>query len=94
MLTILLRTAVVLPIQLILCFKVKSLRLRLLPVILTAVAAALAIVFMLCSTDWYGFVYLLCALYAVGMTMMAGLGWAIWGIVRFLKTCQSMGGRR
>ena len=73
---------VVLPIQLVLCFKVKSKLIRLLPVIIFSVLSATAAIATATRTDWDAIFYLICAVYLAIMLLVCGIGWGSWAIVR------------
>ena len=73
---------VVFPIQLALCFKVKSKVVRLLPVIILSVLAVAAAIATATSIDWDALFYLICVVYLVIMLFASGIGWGIWAIVR------------
>lgn len=68
--------------QLLLCFKVKKLFIKLLPIALLIVST---IVFSICSASingWDGLGYLFFTLLSVGLIFMCGIGWGIWAITR------------
>ena len=73
---------VVFPIQLTLCFKVKSKVVRLLPVIILSVLAVAAAIATATSIDWDALFYLICVAYLVIMLFACGIGWGIWAIIR------------
>jgi len=79
-LKLMLLAAVPLPIQLFLCLKVKSLFLRILPVI---VFGAVGGMFFLLSFDdpgLYGLGYMVLAIYAAMMLIGCALGWGVWAL--------------
>lgn len=67
-----------LPVQLLLCFRAKRRTLRLLPIIILFITAAVFILMTLPATGWTGLYYILFAIYAAMALFMCGLGWAIW----------------
>ncbi|MBR7122230.1 MAG: hypothetical protein IKC95_02080 [Oscillospiraceae bacterium] len=72
----------VLVLQLFLCFKVKRMLIKLLPVALLVVST---IVFSICSAfinGWDGLGYLFFALLSFGLIFVCGIGWGIWATVR------------
>ena len=73
---------VVLPVQLALCFKVKSKNIRLLPVIILSILTVAAAIAATIRTDWDALFYLICAVYLAIMLFVCGIGWGIWVIVR------------
>lgn len=72
----------VLPIQLALCFKVKSKTVRFLPIIILAILAVIAASAAMTSTNWDAIFYLVSAVYLAIMLAVCGIGWGIWAIVR------------
>ena len=77
--------AVVLPIQLALCFKVKSKILRLLPVVVLSILAVAAAIAAATSIDWDALFYLICAVYLGIMLFICGIAWGIWALVVFIR---------
>lgn len=73
---------VVFPIQLALCFKVKSKIIRLLPVIILSVLTVAAAIATMVGIDWDALFYLICTIYLAIMLFVCGIGWGIWAIVR------------
>lgn len=76
---------VILPLQVFLCFKVKSRLLCGLPTLLFALGGAACAVIGLGMTEWSGFFCFLLALYAAVMLLASLAGWGIWLLVRFFK---------
>lgn len=76
---------VVFPIQLALCFKVKSKIVRLLPVIILSILTLIAAVASATSIDWSALFYLIFAAYFGIMLVTCGIGWGIWAITVFAK---------
>lgn len=75
----------VLPLQLVLCFKVRRRALRLLP---AALFAGTAVVFLLMSaavSNWTGVFYLVLAIFNGILLAACGLGWGIWAVARRSK---------
>ncbi len=76
---------VVLPIQLLLCFKIKSLFVRLLPII---VFTTFTIIFVIMSFNIdvvYGLGYTFLASFSGFMLFMSGISWGIWAITKSVK---------
>ena len=68
--------------QLLLCFKVKKIFIKLLPIVLLIVST---VVFSICSASingWDGLGYLFFALLSFGLILVCGLGWSVWAIIR------------
>ena len=76
---------VVLPIQLSLCFKVKSKIMRLLPVIILSALTAVSAVAAAVGTDWDVLFYLICTVYFAIMLFVCGVGWGVWAIAGKVK---------
>ena len=76
---------VLLPVQILLCFRVKSLTVRLLPAILLSAAAMLCIVFTFTATGWNGLFYAFFAIFAGFMVCVCGIGWGIWAVIRWVR---------
>ena len=69
-----------LPLQLFLCFKVKSKRIRLVP---AAVLLLLTMVLMMLFASvggWAGLIYLFLAIFGGFMLLICGAGWGIWAV--------------
>ena len=80
-LTIIVAVAAILPIQLLLCFKVKNLLLRLLPSMLFAIVTIFFFAMIFSSQDWDAIGYAILAMLAGILLFMSGVAWGIWGIV-------------
>ena len=76
---------VVLPIQLLLCFKVKPVFLRLLPTILLTATTVFLFAMMTTSRDWDAIGYAVLGALSGVMLIFSGIGWGIWVIVRCIK---------
>ena len=76
---------VVLPIQLLLCFKVKPVFLRLLPSILLTGTTILLFAMMAASRDWDAIGYAVLGVFSGVLLIFSGIGWGIWAIVRCIK---------
>lgn len=76
---------VLLPIQLLLCFKVKSKAIRLLPVIVLSISTIIFALMSVAITGWDGLGYIFLAIFTGFMLFMCGIGWGIWTITRFAK---------
>lgn len=81
-LTLILSFAVFLPLQLLLCFKVRSRMLRLLPVLLLAGSAAVFCLLSLAAAGWNRMVFLFIGIFAAFTLLFCGIGWGIWAIIR------------
>lgn len=82
---------VVLPIQLLLCFKVKPVFLRLLPSILLTGTTILLFAMMAASRDWDAIGYAVLGVFSGVLLIFSGIGWGIWAIVRCIKKKKSCG---
>ena len=76
---------VVLPIQLLLCFKVKPVFLRLLPTILLTATTVFLFAMMTTSRDWDAIGYAVLGVFSGVLLIFSGIGWGIWAIVRCIK---------
>ena len=81
-LTIIVSIVLLLPLQLLLCFKVKNRIIRLLPVMVLALLTAVFVVLSLVFSGWDGLGYILLAIFSGFMLFMYGIGWGIWVIKR------------
>ena len=79
-LVLLFSLAILLPVQLLLCFKVKSRAIRLLPAILLAIPTLLFAVMSVSIAGWEGLGYLFLAIFTGFMLLICGIGWGIWGL--------------
>lgn len=77
--------ALFLPARLLLCFKVKSRILRLLPIIIFSLLEIIFIALSLVITGWDALVYIVFALLVGVLILMCGIGWGIWAIEKFIK---------
>lgn len=76
---------ILLPVQLLLCFKVKSKVIRLLPVILLSIPTLFFIYKAIISTGWDNLRYIFPTIFTGFMLIMCGIGWSIWGITKLIK---------
>ncbi len=84
-LTLIFSVLVLLPGQLLLCFKVRSVVIRLLPIILLLIPTILFIMMSVTATGWDTLGYLFLAIFAGFMLFTCGVGWAIWGVAKLIK---------
>ena len=75
----------ILPIQLLLCFRVKSLTLRLLPIGLSVALCCIFLILALTFPGWYGLLFAMFTIYSAGMVFLCAMGWGIWKLVQILK---------
>ena len=76
---------ILLPVQLLLCFKVRRVWIRLLPALLCCV---LILFFLVIAGFFSGFDsigYVIFAIYAACMLVVCGLGWGIWAIAHMIR---------
>ena len=71
---------VLLPLQLLLCFKVKKLLFRLLPIIILFILTIAFVIMNFLIPSWDNLVYLFLAIFSGFMMFMCGVGWGIWAI--------------
>ena len=74
-----------LPCQLLLCFRSRSLSLRLAPAALAALAGSGFFLLFLLETGWDRLPWMIFAFYSGFLLLVCGLGWLIWGGVRLLR---------
>lgn len=84
-LLILILSVPLLLLQLLLCFKVESLFVRLFPVGLFAVAGAWFLFLFCAIPGWDGLGYIVLAVYAAFLFVVCGLGWALWALCLWNK---------
>ena len=82
---------VVLPIQLLFCFKVKPVFLRLLPSILLTATTILLFTMMATSRDWDAIGYAVLGVFSGVLLIFSGIGWGIWVIVRCIRKTKNYG---
>ena len=76
---------VLLPVQLLLCFKVKSRAIRLLPVIVLSIPTIIFTVMSVAITGWDSLGYIFLAIFTGFMLFMCSMGWGIWAITRLVN---------
>ena len=84
-LTLILAVCVVLPGQLVLCFRAKNQTVRLLPVIIFTALTLLNLLMGLTTTGWDGLGLLVLAILCAIMLLASGIGWGVWAITRIYK---------
>ena len=80
-----------LPTQLLLCFKVRNLLIRLLPAIELAVSTFVFTVLYFISVGWDRIGYLFLVIFAGFMLLMCGIGWGIWAVACLVKRKKQVG---
>ena len=76
---------VVLPIQLLLCFKVKRISLKLVPLIILTLTTVFLFIMMRMAKDWDAIGYAILFVFSGVLALSSLLGWVIWGIVKLIK---------
>lgn len=76
---------IILPIQLLLCFRAKRFFIKLIPTVLIAVAAIAFYVMAITAKDWGGFVYIILAVSAGVLLIFSGIAWGIWAIAKLVN---------
>lgn len=84
-LVLLLTVFVVVPVQIFLCFRVKNLFARLLPVILLSGVLLIYIVMGLSGSGWDTLGYTLLAILTGFMLLACGIVWGVWAVRRIYK---------
>lgn len=77
--------AVLLPAQLLLCFRANGKAICLLSVIILSIAAIVLIAMALVIAGWESLLYTFLAVFAGFMLLMCGLAWGIWALSRLVK---------
>lgn len=72
------------PVQLLLCFKVKSTAIRLLPVLILSIPTLMFFFLGMTTPGWDGLGYLFLAIFTGFMLLMCGVGWCIWTISKLV----------
>ena len=86
MLMIVIAAAVILPLQLLLCFCVKPLLFRFSLMLLILAALIVCVIAGHIAGGWHAlFLFVFAPIYAALMLIACGIGWGIWGIVRLIK---------
>ena len=73
---------VFLPIQLLLCIRVKSKVIRLLPIILLSILVLIFIFMSITIQGWDGLGYVFLAIFTGFMMLICGVAWGIWAIIK------------
>ena len=82
---------VVLPVQLLLCFKAKSVFLRLLPAILLTATTVFLFVMMTAAKDWDALGYAILGAFSGVLLLFSGIGWGIWATVKWPRSKKNPG---
>ena len=77
---------VILPIQILICFKAKSIFVRFIPIIILATAVLMWIVLSFAVAGWDGLLYLFFAIYMLFMIFVCAVGWGIWALIKYKLT--------
>ena len=75
----------VLPIQLLLCFKAKKLFFRLLPSFVLTATTIFLFILMRITTDWDAIGYAILFVFSGVLLMFSGIAWGVWAIVKLIK---------
>ena len=73
---------VLIPLQLLLCFKGKNGAVRLLPVTVLGLFTLLFLYLSVTARGWDGLGYMVLAIFGGIMLLACGVGWGIWAIIR------------
>lgn len=76
---------IVLPIQLLLCFKVKKLVLRLLPSLVLTATTVFLFIRMRMATDWDAIGYAILGVFSGVLLVFSGIAWGVWAIIKLVK---------
>ncbi|MBR5453201.1 MAG: hypothetical protein IKV54_03900 [Clostridia bacterium] len=72
-------------VQLLLCFKVRWLYLRIAPAVLLLAATVTLLCMAYTSEGWDGFGYLVIAIFTLSMLVFCGIGWVIWWVAGLIR---------
>ena len=72
-------------VQLLLCFKVKKLALKLIPAVLLLVALALFTVLTMTATGWDSLAYIVFAILSAIFLIPCAAGWVVWAVCYFIQ---------
>lgn len=76
---------VILPIQLLLCFKVKRLWLRLVPTVLFCTLSVISFILTMTITGWDVLLWLIILIYSLFVSAVCALSWIIYALVNLRK---------
>ena len=76
---------IILPVQLLLCFKVKKRFLRLLPPLVLTAATVFFLIMMRMATDWSAIGYAILGVFSGVLLISSGIAWGIWSIIKLIK---------
>ena len=77
--------AVILPVQLLLCFKIRKIVIRLLPVMVLSVLTAVLSLLAAVTPGWDSLGYIVLAVFTGIMLLACGGAWGIWAIAKHMK---------
>ena len=77
---------IVLPIQLVLCFRAKKLFIKRLPTAVLTVVAIAFYVLAITAKTWIAFIYLIIAVFSGVSLIFCGIAWGIWSILKLINT--------
>ena len=80
-LVLIVSVVLILPAQTLLCFRAKSLSLRLLPVLTLSALAVVFLVLNFASSGWDGLGYVFLSLFCAMMVLACAAGWGVWALV-------------
>lgn len=75
----------VLPLQLLLCWKAKKLFVKLLPTILLGSAMFAFYISGIASRDWSAMIYAILAIASAVLLFFSGIGWVVFAVVNFFR---------
>lgn len=77
---------VILPIQILIFFKAKSMFVRFIPIMILAAMVLMWIVLSFAVVGWEGLLYLFFAIYMLFMIFVCGIGWGVWALIKYKGT--------
>ena len=81
-LVLIISLVVVLPVQLLLCFKVKSRKIRSMPMTILFLSAAANLLMFAVTSGWKRLIFGYGALYMAIMMLMCAVGWTVWLVAK------------
>ena len=79
---------IVLPLQLLLCFKAQKLFIRLLPSIVLTATTVLLFILMRSVRDWSAIIFVIAFVFSGTLLVFSGIAWGAWAIVKLIKRKQ------
>ena len=82
---------IVLPVQLVLCFRGKKVFMKCLPAVLIGIATITFYILAITARTWIAFIYLIVAFYSAVFLISCGIAWGIWIVYTLFAKGNSRG---